>query len=790
MRVSEQWLRDWVRAPLSGEALAEQLTRAGLEVDGVESAGEVPGGVLVAEIVECTQHPDADRLRVCQVSTGAGDLHQIVCGAPNARKGLKAPLALPGTQLPNGSTIGKASLRGVESAGMLCSAPEVGLGDDADGLIELPADAPVGTPLSEYLRLDDSIIDIDLTPNRGDCLSVLGVAREVSVLNAVDLDGPQIAPVPAACDAVFDVHLDAVSDCPRYVGRVVRGIDPSARTPLWMVERLRRAGSRSLGPVIDITNYVMLELGQPMHAFDLDQLEGAIHVRRAAEGESIELLDGSVQALVGESLVIADAAKAVALAGIMGGAGTAVSDSTRNVFFECAWFDPNRIRVEARRLGLHTDASHRFERNVCPDGQMRAVERATALLLEIAGGEAGPLVDTHDDACLPKQPSIRLRPSRIVRILGQAVTAPRVEDILTRLGMQVARDDADWLVVPPSYRPDIALEVDLIEEIARIEGFDSFADAAPIGDLRMFARPEEQVSQRHLRDLLIARGYQETITYSFVDSRLQSSLFPGQVSVALSNPISSEMDVMRVSLWPGLLSALLYNQHRQQGRVKLFEYGRVFPAPADEHGQPRRLAALSYGPRYERHWDLPAAAVDFFDLKADVMAMLHRVPGEVRFEPLDVESLHPGQAARIYIDERACGMIGMLHPAQVRQLKLNHVPALVELDFDAITTARVPQFNAVSRFPSVRRDVALVVDEQISAQALRNAVAQAGIDVLQELELFDLYRGEGIDSGKKSLALGLTFQAPSRTLEDREVDAAKNKIVDTLAAVLGATLRG
>ena len=570
MKVSEQWLREWADAPVDTDTLVEQLTAAGLTVDSAEPLTVPMDTVVVAEVLEVSGHPEADRLSVCRVDAGSGETLTVVCGAPNVYKGMRAPMALVGARLPDGHKIRRSKIRGVESQGMLCSARELGLGEEADGIMSLDGQAPIGQALSEHLSLDDVIIDIELTPNRGDCLGISGVAREIGVVNKIPVVGPALQPVAAAIDDRFAVHLDAPEHCPRYVGRVIRDIDPAAHTPVWMQERLRRCGVRPISPVVDITNYVMLELGQPMHAFDLDTLDKAIHVRLAHDGERLTLLDGNEITLGGDSLVIADESRAVALAGIMGGLDTSVTEKSHNIFLECAWFTPKTIALEARRLGLHTDASHRFERHASPVGQMAAIERATQLLTDVVGGRAGPLVDTCVQEALPSQAPITLRSARIERVLGMPVADATVVDILERLGMSVHSGGGQWQVTPPAFRADIGMETDLIEELARIIGYDAIPSHAPAAQLLMFTREEARVSDAAVRAVLVQRGYHEAITYSFVDAGDQRRLDPEHEPLPLANPISSDMAVMRTTLWPGLLQALAHNLNRQPQRVRLF----------------------------------------------------------------------------------------------------------------------------------------------------------------------------------------------------------------------------
>ena len=794
MKFPERWLREFIDNAPDTHALAEQLTAAGLEIESVEPVCDATlDNVVVGRVLEAWPHPQADRLRVCRVDVGASEPLSIVCGAPNARAGLVCVVALPGARLPGGVKIRKSKIRGETSNGMICSASELSLGEEADGVLELDNSNECGARADAVLELDDAVFEIGLTPNRGDCLYVEGIARDVAAINGQRLQHREVKPVAAKRDDTFDVRLVDPKRCPRYVGRVISNIDVTRSTPLWMQERLRRAGVRPLSPVVDVTNYVMLELGHPMHAFDMDRLHDHIDVRVARQGETIQLLDDSQQVLSETDLVIADGDGAVALAGIMGGASSAVSDTTRNVFLECAWFEPRGISVTARRLGLHTDASHRFERVVNPEGQMRAVERASELLQLLVGGEPGPLVDTCDAAHLPRAPRIRLRASRIERLLGEPLTDAVITEVLHNLHLSVetAEEPQQWWVTPPPFRPDITIEADLIEELVRIRGYDCIGEQMPLEPLQMSARAEHEHVLRTLRRVLTARGYQEAITYSFVDSRLQQLLEPDIAAIALSNPIASDMDVMRTSLLPGLLSAAQYNVNRQQERVRLFETGLVFRNEGERTTVQRpMLAGLAMGARTPVHWDQPSSAVDLFDVKADVAALFGARAPQLRFVALQCAALHPGRSAQLSIEGRAVGIIGELHPMLVRELKFAQPPVAFELELAMLRNGGVASFSPFSRYPGVRRDLSVLVDETVTMEAVADCVGQAAGDMLQNLELFDLYRGEGIDPGRKSLALALTFQDASRTLGDQEVDVSMQQIQDSLAKHLGATLRG
>ena len=811
MKVSQAWLREVCDSGLSSEALASALTMAGLEVDGVQPVAAALDKVVVGEVLEAGKHPNADRLKVCKVSAGSGE-QQVVCGAPNARAGLKAPFALVGARLGE-MKVGKAKLRGVESYGMLCSAQELGLGEDHEGLLELPSDAPVGKPLGDYLALDDSILELDLTPNRGDCLSVLGLGREVSLLSGKALKPVKAAPVPAQSKARFPVELADSRACPRFVGRVLRGLDPTATSPLWLQERLRRSGIRSFNPIVDVTNYVMLELGQPLHAYDLAKLQGGIVVRQSKPGERLTLLDGTEVKLQADTLLITDARGPIGMAGVMGGLSTAVSDATVDVFLEAAFFAPEALAGRARAYGFATDAAHRFERGVDWQGQRRALERATRLLLELAGGKPGPVVDTVARQALPKQQSITLRASRVSLLLGVEIAEAQLDKLIKRLGFEARRKPgkrgAVWTVKAPSHRFDLRLEADLIEEIARIHGYDRLPITLPKAGLAMQPSPAGRLPLNRLKRQLAARGYHEAITYSFVDADLQRRLCPDARPVPLANPLSSELSVMRASLWPGLIQALQYNLNRQQPRVRLFEAGLVFAAAHEgrlafkDVRQTPMLAGVAYGSRHREGWANDSAPMDFYDLKGDLTSLLglgdalsrlelgmaDAAPG-FEFLPGSHPALHPGQCAQLRQGSDSVGYLGMLAPALQRQLEIRQPVYLFELQLDAALARPLQQSGASFRHPEVRRDLALVVDRSLDAAKVVAAAQAAGGDLLRQAQLFDVYAGEAVPKGSKSLALGLTFQRPSRTLEEAEVQERVAAVVAALGEKFGARLRG
>ncbi|WP_313064921.1 phenylalanine--tRNA ligase subunit beta [Pseudomonas sp.] len=791
MKFSEQWLRGWVSPQVSRDELVARLSMAGLEVDSVTPAAGVFSGVVVGEVLSTEQHPDADKLRVCQVSNGA-ETFQVVCGAPNVRPGLKIPFAMIGAQLPGDFKIKKAKLRGVESNGMLCSQAELQVGEGNDGLMELPADAPVGQDIRVYLELEDASIEVDLTPNRGDCLSLAGLAREVGALYNAPVTRPVVAAVAAVHDEVRPIEVLAPNACPRYLGRVIRNVDLSRPTPLWMVERLRRADVRSIDAAVDITNYVMLELGQPLHAFDLAEINGGIRVRMAEEDEKLVLLDGQEVALRADTLVIADHSRALAIAGVMGGEHSGVSATTRDVFLESAFFDQIAIAGKARSYGLHTDASHRYERGVDWKLAREAMERATGLLLEITGGEAGPITETVNEQYLPSVAPITLRAKSVEQMLGLVIAPAEIEQLLSALGLGISSSgEGQWHVEVPSHRFDISLEVDLIEELARLYGYNRLPVRYPQARLAPQPKAEARAHLPDLRRLLVARGYQEAVTYSFIDPKQFELFNPGVEPLLLANPISNDMAAMRSSLWPGLVKALSHNLNRQQDRVRMFESGLRFVGQLDGLKQEPMLAGVVCGSRLPEGWAQGRDAVDFFDVKADVEAVLGFAGAldAFTFVPGSHPALHPGQTARIEREGRLVGFIGALHPELSKTLGLDRPVFVFELVLAEVAAGKMPKFSELSRFPEVRRDLALIADREVPATAVMEVIRENAGEWLTDLRLFDVYQGKGIDPHRKSLAVGLTWQHPSRTLNDDEVNATTQNILTSLEQRLNATLR-
>lgn len=800
MKFSENWLRQHVPTDATREQLAATLTAIGLEVEEVVALGESLDGVVVGRIVNAEKHPEADRLQVCQVEIGDGATVQIVCGAPNARAGLKAPLATVGANLPGGMAIKAAKLRGVESFGMLCSAKELGVDPDASGLLELPADAPVGAPLAQYLSLPDASIEIKLTPNRADCFSVRGIAYDVAAACGSAVVPFDATPMPALNDATLTVELDAGAKVPRFVGRVIEGVNAAVATPIWMVERLRRSGVRPISFLVDVTQYVMLELGQPMHAFDRDTLTQPVVVRHARAGEETKLLDGRTVALDPDFLVVSDsqgghAARAVALGGIMGGYDTRVTDATHNVFLEAAHWIPSAIIGRGRKLGLHTDGGHRFERGVDPELPRQAVEVATRLIVEIAGGAPGPMIEAVLPQHLSQPQAVPLRRERLARVLGLRVADSDVERILQALGLAVSHTDEGWSVTPPSRRFDLAIEEDLIEEIARIHGYDAIPTTLPGGAARLVAPSETRVEPGVLRRQLAARDYLEAVNYAFVDADLLATWQLGDGAVALANPLSAELGVMRTQLLPGLVAALARNAARQQSRLRLFELGNVFATRAGEAPlETQRIAAAACGDAGGEQWSGKSRPVGFHDLKGDLDSLAALAGARLEYRPSQPAWAHPGRSADVYrLDENGqahrLGWIGQLHPRLQRALDLDADVVAFELDLAPLSQRAVPRGGTLSRYPSVRRDLAFVVAEDAPWAAISASVQAAAGPSLRDLVLFDRYQGKGVETGFKSLAMGLILQDESRTLTDRDVEEVVAAVMAAIERDHGAKIR-
>lgn len=794
MKFSESWLREWVKPAINSEELAHQITMAGLEVDEVAPVAGEFTGVKVGKVVECGQHPDADKLRVTKIDIGEEELLDIVCGASNCRLGLTVAVATVGAVLPGNFKIKKAKLRGVPSHGMLCSFSELGIDVESDGILELPEGSTLGMDVRELLELNDVAIDVDLTANRADCFSIRGLAREVGVLNRADVVEPTIEAVATSIEDTVSIEVKATEACPRYLGRVIKNVNAKAETPIWMQEKLRRCGIRSIDAIVDITNYVMLEQGQPMHAFDLAKIDGGIVVRMAEQDEKLTLLDGNEAKLNNNTLVIADQNKALAIAGIFGGQESGVTSETTDIMLECAFFAPDHIRGRARAYGLHTDSSLRFERGVDSTLQATAMERATQLLVELCGGEVAPISAAESDADLPTANTVELRRSKLDGLLGHHIPSTDVVEILTRLGCVVETTDTGWTATSPSWRFDIAIEQDLIEEVGRIYGYNNIPNQAPVAALNMNDHKEANQPLKRVRDLLVDRGYHEAITYSFVEPEQQKLIVPEIEPLILPFPISADMSAMRLSLWTGLINTVVHNQKRQQPRVRLFESGlRFIPEESAENGmrQEMMLAGIIAGTRGEEHWDIATNTVDFFDLKGDLEAVLELTANELAYEfkASKHPALHPGQTAAIVVGGKEVGFIGTVHPELERKFGLNGRTIMFEIEWDAINTRVIPEAAAVSKFPANRRDIAIVADEAIASGDIVAECLASGGELLTSAKLFDVYRGQGVEDGKKSLAIALTLQSVERTLEEADITSAVDAIVAAIGEKFSATLR-
>ncbi len=791
MKISENWLRTWVNPAIDSDTLSDQLTMLGLEVDELAPVAKPFTGVVIGEVLTVEQHPDADRLRVTTVNIGSGEPLQIVCGAPNVRVGMKAPVATIGAVLPGDFKIKKGKLRGVESQGMLCGASEIDLEDKIDGLLELPADAPVGVNIREYLKLDDHVIDISITPNRGDCFSIRGIAREIAVINKLQMNEPVINSVDATIADEKKVVI-STEGAPRYLGRVVKNVNVKAATPEWMEQALSRSGIRTHSILVDVTNYVLMELGQPMHAFDLSKIEGTVHVRQATQQEKLQLLNDQEVELQEDIMVIADDQKALAIAGIMGGLSSSVTDDTTDIFLESAFFAPLAIAGRARRFGLHTDSSQRYERGVDFELPLIAMNRASQLIQELAGGEFGPITLAEKTDLLPKREAIELKQAQVDQLLGYQVAGEFITDALIRLGCKVTvKTEGEWSVVPPSHRYDMAIYQDLIEEVARIDGYDNIQISLPSMDVK-FAKYQDRFELTELRQTIVTLGYQEAISFSFADAKLEKQLNPEVQPLMLANPISSDLAAMRSTLLSSLIPCVQYNLNRQQSRVRFFEFGLRFDyqnaKSIEDLQQTPTLALVAVGSQEPESWHVKPQPMDFFDFKGEVEEVL--AAGRVKVEYVRSERawLHPGQSAEILVDGKSIGYLGRLHPSLENELDLS-MTWVAELDQTAVLQSYVSNFTELSRFPSVRRDIALLISDNINVRDIQQLIEQTGGELLDSTWLFDVYTGQGVEDGKRSLAFALLWQHPSRTLEDAEIKSGMDNIIQVLENTYQATLR-
>ncbi|MBP1482566.1 phenylalanine--tRNA ligase subunit beta [Acinetobacter nosocomialis] len=791
MKISENWLRTWVNPAIDSDTLSDQLTMLGLEVDELAPVAKPFTGVVVGEVLTVEQHPDADRLRVTTVNIGSGEPLQIVCGAPNVRAGMKAPVATIGAVLPGDFKIKKGKLRGVESQGMLCGASEIDLEDKIDGLLELPDDAPVGVNIREYLKLDDNVIDISITPNRGDCFSIRGIAREIAVINQLQMNEPEIKSVDATITDEKKVVI-STEGAPRYLGRVIKNVNVKAATPEWMEQALARSGIRTHSILVDVTNYVLMELGQPMHAFDLAKIEGTVQVRQAKPQEKLQLLNDQEVELQEDVMVIADDQKALAIAGIMGGLASSVTDDTTDIFLESAFFAPLAIAGRARRFGLHTDSSQRYERGVDFELPLIAMNRASQLIQELAGGEFGPITIAEKSDLLPKREAIELKQAQVDQLLGYQVAAEFITDALTRLGCEVTvKADGEWSVVPPSHRYDMAIYQDLIEEVARIDGYDNIQISLPSMDVQL-AKYQDRFEIAQLRQTVVTLGYQEAISFSFADAKLEKQLNPQVNPLMLANPISSDLAAMRSTLLSSLIPCVQYNLNRQQSRVRFFELGLRFDYQDANSIQDLKqiptLALIAVGSREPESWHAKPQPMDFFDFKGEVEEVL--AAGRVKVEYVRSEHswLHPGQSAEILVDGKSIGYLGRLHPSLENELDLS-TTWVAELDQAAVLQSYVSNFTELSRFPSVRRDIALLISDNINVRDIQQLIEKTGGELLDSTWLFDVYTGQGVEEGKRSLAFALLWQHPSRTLEDAEIKSGMDNIIQVLENTYQATLR-
>ncbi|OTG86649.1 phenylalanine--tRNA ligase subunit beta [Acinetobacter sp. ANC 4558] len=791
MKISENWLRTWVNPAIDSHTLSNQLTMLGLEVDDMDPAAKPFTGVVVGEVLTVEQHPDADRLRVTTVNIGTGEPLQIVCGAPNVRVGMKAPVATVGAVLPGDFKIKKGKLRGIESQGMLCGASEIDLEDKIDGLLELAENAPVGVDIREYLDLDDHVIDISITPNRGDCFSIRGVARELGVINQLAVTSPEIQAVAATITDEKNIIVET-EGCPRYLGRVIKNVNTKAPTPEWMERALARSGIRQHSILVDITNYVLIELGQPLHAFDGGKVHGSVYVRQATSAEKVVLLNDQEVELTDDIMVIADDEKALAIAGIMGGLSSSITDETTEIFLESAFFAPLHIAGRARRFGLHTDASQRYERGVDFELPLIAMNRASQLIAELAGGDFGPITVAENEGYLPKREAIELNQSQVDQLLGYSIESSFITDALTRLGCLVTvKAEGEWSVIPPSHRYDIAIYQDLIEEVARIDGYDNIQMSLPVIDVKL-AQYQDQFELAALRQTLVTLGYQEAISFSFADAKLEKQLNADVQPLALANPISSDLAVMRSTLLSSLIPCVQYNVNRQQSRVRFFEVGLRFDyqdaKSINDLKQIPTLAMIAVGSKTAESWHAKPQVMDFFDLKGEIEEVLAAARIKAEYIPSTRSWLHPGQSAEILVNGQSIGYLGRLHPSLENDLDLG-VTWVVEVDLKAILQKYVSNFTELSRFPSVRRDIALLINDNISVREIQQLIENTGGELLDSTWLFDVYTGQGVEDSKRSLAFALLWQHPTRTLEDSEIKTGMDNILQVLETTYQATLR-
>ncbi len=791
MKISEAWLREWVNPSLTTDALCTALTMSGFEVESADAVAAPFTNVVIGQVKTVVKHPQADKLHLCEVDAGSAGLLKIVCGAENVRPDIKVPVALIGAQLPNDLIIKAAKIRGEDSSGMLCSARELGLAEESNGLLILPDDAPLGKNIREYMQLDDTAIDISITPNRGDCLSARGMSREIGAITNTAVHAVKIIEAVKKSRDVIPVTVTDTSGCPHYVGRIIRHVKADSPTPMWMKERLRRSGLRSIHFIVDVTNYVMLELGQPMHAFDLQKVQHGIEVRLSKNGETLELLDGIKVTLDDKTLVIADDKNPLAIAGVMGGLSSGVTLTTQDIFLESAFFTPSVVAKQRQQYQLNSDSAYRFERGVDPAIQKMAIERATALIVEIAGGEPGPLIEACTHESLPKKREIRLSDERISQLLGYSVPSVDVKRILTALGLSCKREADKWSVMPPTWRFDVSIPEDIIEEIARLYGFDKIPMTPMSGDLCLSVPVKEAEDYLPFRQTFADLGFHEVISYSFIDKNMQTLLAPDEPFRELANPITAEMSVMRTTLWAGLLQTLIYNTSRQQQRVKIYEIGACFHPDTKGMRQSMHFAGVMSGTAYPYQWGVTERAADFYDLKGAIDNLFIRVfpNAEMIYKPAEHPALHPGQTAEIFLNGAKIGIIGALHPLILQKLDVKEAVFVFDIDLSALPAITQKSSASISRFPEIRRDLAILVDQTIPAAQIQDTIKGSAGDWLKECFIFDVYQGKGIAPGMKSVALGMILQHPARTLVDEEVVELTDRVMTALKGQLGAELR-